>query len=80
LGKFYNKFVEEKGVSMNATDEIRKILEIVKEEEDRAQYYIHSKENCEQYYKTLNKHLIDNHLEIRIKKEDGFRRYIELYE
>lgn len=65
---------------MNATDEIRKILEIIDEEEKRAEYYIHSKENRDQYFKTLNKNLIDNSLEIRIKKEDGFKKYLELYE
>lgn len=45
LGKFYDTFVKEKAVNMNATDEIRKILEIIDEEEKRAEYYIHSKEN-----------------------------------
>jgi hypothetical protein len=80
LGKFYDAFVKEKAVSMNATDEIRRILEIIDEEEKRAEYYIHSKENREQYFRTLNKNLIDNSLEIRIKKEDGFKKYLELYE
>jgi hypothetical protein len=80
LAKFYDRFVDEKAVSMNATDEIRRLLEIIAEEERRAEYYIHSKENCHEYFKVLNLHLIDNKLEIRIRKEDGFRRYVELYE
>lgn len=42
LGKYYDQFVDEKGLNMNATDEIRRMVDIISEEEQRARYYIHS--------------------------------------
>lgn len=56
------------------------MIEIITEEELRAKYYIHSVENCGKYFKVLNEHLIDKGLEIRIRKEDGLKKYLELYE
>lgn len=44
---------------MNATDEIKKMRQIINEEESRAEYYIHSEENRSEYIKTLNKTLIE---------------------
>lgn len=67
-------------MKMNSTDEIKKILEIINEEETRAQYYIHSEPNRNEYFRRLNQTLIELNLEVRLRKEDGFKRYIELYE
>lgn len=44
LGKFYSEqFVESKAMSLNSTDEIRRMIEIIAQEQARASYYIHSK-------------------------------------
>lgn len=44
LGKYYDTLVKEKALNMNATVEIREILQIIDEEEKRAASYIHSEE------------------------------------
>lgn len=80
LVRFYTDFVLERAVNMSATDEIRKILATIEEEESRAYYYIHSQKNREEYIKNLNTSLIEMRMETRMRKNDGFRRYIELYE
>lgn len=56
------------------------MIEIIKQEEARALYYIHSEENRKIYYNNLDESLIKRKMEQRLKKEDGFRKYIEVYE
>ena len=56
------------------------MIDIINEEESRAQYYIHTFDNRNQYIDNLNKSLIERNLEARLRKEDGFKGYIELYE
>lgn len=45
LVRFYTDFVNERAVHMGATDEIKKLLKTIEEEEARAYYYIHSIKN-----------------------------------
>ena len=80
LVRFYTDFVLERAVNMSATDEIKKILETIEEEEQRAYYYIHSQKNRDEYIKNLNNCLIELRMDTRLRKHDGFRRYIELYQ
>ena len=56
------------------------MIEIVKEEEARAFYYIHSEDNRKQYFKNLNESLIKAKIETRIRKDDGFKRYLDQYD
>ena len=44
---------------MTSSDELKKVIEIINEEEARAHYYIHTVENREKYITSLNKSLIE---------------------
>lgn len=80
LTSFYGDFVNGQAISMSSTEEVRKIIHIIDEEEARALYYIHSETNREEYRKRLNMVLIEDQIETRLLKEDGFKRYLELYD
>ena len=80
LIRYYTDFVNERAVNMGATDEVKKILSTIEEEEARAYYYIHTLKNREDYIRNMNKCLIELKMENRLRKNDGFRRYIELFE
>lgn len=80
LTHYYSNFVNERAVTMNTTDEVRKMIETIEMEESRALYYIHSEVNRKQYVKMLNKSLIELKIEIRLRKADGFRKYVEMFE
>jgi hypothetical protein len=80
LVRFYTDFVNTTAIHMNATDEIKKMLSTIEEEEARALYYIHSQKNRDEYIRNLNACLIELKIETRLRKNDGFRKYIELYE
>ncbi len=80
LNRFYSDFVNNSALGMNATDEIRRMIEIVREEQARAHYYIHTEQNRRVYFRNLNESLIKLKIEARIRKDEGFKRYLQQYD
>lgn len=56
------------------------MIEIVRQEEARALYYIHSEENRKTYYRNIDDSLIKRKLLQRLRKEDGFKKYLDTYD
>ena len=79
LTSYYTNFVNERAVTMNTTDEVKKMISTIEMEESRAMYYIHSETNRAEYIKKLNESLIELKIETRLRKADGFRKYIEMF-
>ena len=55
------------------------MISTIEMEESRAMYYIHSETNRAEYIKKLNESLIELKIETRLRKADGFRKYIEMF-
>ena len=43
-------------------------------------YYIHSEENRKTYYRNIDDSLIKRKLLQRLRKEDGFKKYLDTYD
>ena len=76
---YYKKYVKEVLSKQTSTEQIQCMLNVIKDEEARALFYIHTAENQKKYNTNINQILIGLDLQDRIRKPEGLSKYLRSY-